>query len=471
MENVPPRLRWSSKGKFCCVYECHNNQWDSSNAETPVIFYSFPGKPYERERKERWVTAVRRAKWSKRHIQSMQLLADVQVLDETQHMALPEAEDTNSSLDSTDPLEYTCTMLDCGTQTEDDQSMPLCGATIAASFSVFLCTITSDGAASQILHKTTRDASTSPAVIATVTSSSGPTERQCWFAGYESVAYNSDALHGLTNVSAAVFALLLSVLQTAATVREGDISLPNKLLLFLMKLKLGISFVSLSFLFGIHPSTASRIFQFVLYKLASATRDWIFVPSRASILSASPPCFKLHYPTCTFILDCTEIRTETPPTVQQQRALFSAYKNGYTVVKFLVGVLPNGMVAFISKAYAGRATDSFITVNSGFLNHVQRGDVILSDKGFPGIRTDMKNLDVVLVMPPFSSGGQFSEEEMRTTYNIAQVRIHAERVIQRIKIFNVLNTQVPVRLLPHIDNIFHMCCVLVNLQSPIIKVQ
>ncbi|XP_064469057.1 uncharacterized protein LOC135383589 [Ornithodoros turicata] len=412
----------------------------------------------------------RHERWSKRHIQSMQLLADVQVLDETQHMALPEAEDTNSSLDNTDPLDYTCTMLDCGTQTEDDQSMPVCGATIAASFSVFLCTITSDGAASQILHKTTRDASTSPAAIATVPSSSGPTERQCWFAGYESVAYNSDALHGLTNVSAAVFALLLSVLQTAATVREGDISLPNKLLLFLMKLKLGISFVSLSFLFGIHPSTASRIFQFVRYKLASATRDWIFVPSRASILSASPPCFKLHYPSCKFILDCTEIRTETPPTVQQQRALFSAYKNGYTV-KFLVGVLPNGMVAFISKAYGGRATDSFITVNSGFLNHVQRGDVILSDKGFPGIRTDMKNLDAVLVMPPFSSGGQFSEEEMRTTYNIAQVRIHVERVIQRIKIFNILNTQVPVTLLPHIDNIFHMCCVLANLQSPIIKVQ
>ncbi|KAM7284337.1 hypothetical protein ISCGN_001431 [Ixodes scapularis] len=75
-------------------------------------------------------------------------------------------------------------------------------------------------------------------------------------------------------------------------------------------------------------------------------------------------------------------------------------------------------------AYGGRCSDTHVTVDSGFLGVVQPGDVILADKGFPGIKAGLKDTDAVLVMPPFLSGnGQFSEQEVQDTYNIAQPAI------------------------------------------------
>lgn len=62
---------------------------------------------------------------------------------------------------------------------------------------------------------------------------------------------------------------------------------------------------------------------------------------------------------------------------------------------------------------------------------------------------------------------QFTREELLETYNVAQVRIHVERVIQRMKMFNVLNTRVPVDLIPHMGDIMCMCCILANLQMPV----
>lgn len=177
---------------------------------------------------------------------------------------------------------------------------------------------------------------------------------------------------------------------------------------------------------------ASRHFRAVLTTLTDATAKWIFRPPSSIIPATLPECLKAHYLECKMIIDCTEVRTEEPSSVGQERVLYSSYKSGYTL-KFLVAVTPNGAICFRSKAYGGRCSDIHVTEDSGFLNIVQPGDVILADKGFPGIRAGLADTDAVLVMPPFLSGnGQFSEQEVRDTYDIAQVRIHVERMIQRM---------------------------------------
>lgn len=162
------------------------------------------------------------------------------------------------------------------------------------------------------------------------------------------------------------------------------------------------------------------------------------------------------------------MRTETPATIEQQWALFSHYKGCHTV-KFLIAILPNGTVTFISDAYGGPTSDTYITIDSGFLEHIEAGDVVLADKGFPGIKAPVENKHGVMVFPPFSKGQlQFTNEEMEMTYQVAQVRIHVERAIQRVKVFNILNSRVPTELIPSMTDIVRMCCVLVNLQPPII---
>ena len=51
-------------------------------------------------------------------------------------------------------------------------------------------------------------------------------------------------------------------------------------------------------------------------------------------------------------------------------------------LKFLLGITPCGAISFVSKCWGGRATDKFITMNSGFLGLLEHGYVILADRGF-----------------------------------------------------------------------------------------
>jgi hypothetical protein len=54
-------------------------------------------------------------------------------------------------------------------------------------------------------------------------------------------------------------------------------------------------------------------------------------------------------------------------------------------------------------------------------------------------------------MPPFLHNGHLTLEEVEKTYNVASVRIHIERAIQRVKLYEILN-HFTNDLLPYIDN-------------------
>ncbi|XP_042150735.1 uncharacterized protein LOC120848270 [Ixodes scapularis] len=296
----------------------------------------------------------------------------------------------------------------------------------------------------------------------------GDWRRRCGFLGFQSLRDSEQALQDLCGVTMTVFSLLLC-LTPATRYGSSDIPAEDKLVLFLMKLKLGISYTALDALFSVHKTTASRIFRTLLDTLNVSLERWVFVPAREISKESLPPAFKTHYPDCTFIIDCTEIRTESPSDPEQQHYLYSSYKSGYTI-KLLIGIILNGIISFISKIYEGRQSDCHMTVNSGFLSLVQPGDVVLSDKGFPSIRTYVAEKCAVLIMPPFSSAGQqFSQEDMDYTYHIAQVRIHVERVIQRLKTFHILKHRVPLTFIPHMNQVVQVCSALDNMQAPIIK--
>ncbi|XP_064489664.1 uncharacterized protein LOC135401290 [Ornithodoros turicata] len=250
--------------------------------------------------------------------------------------------------------------------------------------------------------------------------------REFDFHGFATLQTSEQAFHDLCGVTMSVFTLLLYLLPSQRQ-RSSDVTREDRLVLFLMKLKLGVSLTALGALFGVTKSTASRVFHLMLDHLSTKLEKWIFVPPRTTIKDTMPACFTANYPNCTFIIDCTEVRTETPSDPEQQHYLYSHYKGGYTL-KWLVGIIPNGMIAFVSEPYGGRHSDSLITRQSGFLTHVLPGDLVMSDKGFPAIKTTMEEQGAVLLMPPFNTGGgQLSVEDMNSTFVIAQVRIHVER--------------------------------------------
>jgi len=51
-------------------------------------------------------------------------------------------------------------------------------------------------------------------------------------------------------------------------------------------------------------------------------------------------------------------------------------------VKYLIGITPQGSIAFISQGWGGRTSDVHLTEKSGLLEKLLPGDVILADSGF-----------------------------------------------------------------------------------------
>ncbi|KAF4530605.1 hypothetical protein B566_EDAN018697 [Ephemera danica] len=270
----------------------------------------------------------------------------------------------------------------------------------------------------------------------------------------------------LTGVTTRVFNLLLDLLPSNVTRKK--INLQDRLLIFLMKMKHGLTYSALAVLFGIHRTSASYIFKETLHQLCYRTeRDYVPWPSRQEVDYNMPEEFKKKYPKVRVIIDCFEVPVEMPKKIEHRNLLYSHYKGGYRD-KFLVGITPDGLISYKSKAYGGRSSDSGITVDCGLCDLLEPGDDVMADKGFPGITTTFGEQQIVVIMPPFNHEGGFTTDEIEQTYSIASVRIHVERAIERIKNYNILRF-ITHDLQPLIDDIMHMACVLVNLQPPIIK--
>lgn len=71
-------------------------------------------------------------------------------------------------------------------------------------------------------------------------------------------------------------------------------------------------------------------------------------------------------------------------------------------------------------------------------------------------------------MPLFAFDPKFTKEEVIEGYQIASVRIHVERAIQRVKTFKILS-HINIEFLPKIDKIMRIACALANTKEPLIK--
>ena len=69
--------------------------------------------------------------------------------------------------------------------------------------------------------------------------------------------------------------------------------------------------------------------------------------------------------TVAVIIDCFEIFIDRPSNLMSRAQTWSNYKH-HNTVKLLVGITPQGVVSFISKAWVGRASDKYITEHCGF---------------------------------------------------------------------------------------------------------
>ena len=121
-------------------------------------------------------------------------------------------------------------------------------------------------------------------------------------------------------------------------------------------------------------------------------------------------------------------------------------------------------------------SDKRIVEESGILRQFQPGDTVLADRGF-NIQELLLPNQVKLVIPPFlkkkkkKKKKQFTIEDDTRTKQVANARIHIERVIGRLKDFDILKCELPLDLVDLFHHIATVICTLINLQEPIIPLQ
>lgn len=188
-----------------------------------------------------------------------------------------------------------------------------------------------------------------------------------------------------------------------------------------------------------------------------------------------PTCFKEAFKRqTTVIIDCFEIRCQTPSNLLSAAQSWSNYKHSQTI-KYLIGITPQGSICFISEWWGGRTSDNNITASSSFLKNFHPGDVVMADRGFL-IREFVELFGATVKTPAFTKGySQLHPVDLEETRGIAHCRIHVERIIGSLRQkYRILNEVVPVSLLasisdmPLLDEIVFVCCALINFCPPII---
>ena len=239
--------------------------------------------------------------------------------------------------------------------------------------------------------------------------------------------------------------------------------------LVMCRLRQGFAEEHLGHLFHVSTSTVSRILiswiNFMYLKLGTID-IW---PSREVIEKTMPEDFKAKYSSTRVIIDCTEVRCQMPSSLQLNGELFSNYKH-HTTLKGLVGISPGGAVTFVSGLYTGSISDREIVIRSGLLDlPFNDKDSVMADKGFTV--EDLLPLGVSLNIPPFlGSSSQMAAENVVRTQEIASLRIHIERAINKIKNFHIWDGVIPLNQLGLANQMWAVCAILCNAQPNIISV-
>uniref|UniRef100_A0A3Q2T4H3 Uncharacterized LOC105927494 n=1 Tax=Fundulus heteroclitus TaxID=8078 RepID=A0A3Q2T4H3_FUNHE len=252
------------------------------------------------------------------------------------------------------------------------------------------------------------------------------------------------------------------------TFYEADFKLHvmDQILMTMMKLKLNLLQGDLAEIFDVSQGLVSQILSYWIDTMEENMRIHVRWLPRRTIRSAVPQCFKETFPNTTCIVDCVETALQKPHKPDCMGVSCSHYYSSNTI-KYLVAIAPCGLVMFISPAYGGRCSDRFIAQESGFLQYLRPGDEVMADRCF-GIRDLLSETRVKLVLPAVTrKEGQLSDEDIAATRRIADVSMHVERVIRRLKVFKIVSQTVPINLEHKMDKILRICAALVNMQGEI----
>ena len=128
----------------------------------------------------------------------------------------------------------------------------------------------------------------------------------------------------------------------------------------------------------------------------------IIWPDRVTIQQNLPESFKKKYEDAVCIIDCSEIYIERLSNLTGKAQTWSSYKHT-DAVKYLIRISSGGAIMFSSSGWGGKASDKHITMESGFIDYVLPGNVVLADQGF-NLKEELAFKGAVLKILSFTKG-------------------------------------------------------------------
>lgn len=239
----------------------------------------------------------------------------------------------------------------------------------------------------------------------------------------------------------------------------------NQLFLTLISLRTGLLHYDLAYRFGISAGLVSKIIttwiQF-MYLQFSTLKKSMFT-TREIIANNLPSCFK-NLKGIRIIIDCTEFCVEQASYFEPQGHLYSSYKSHGTY-KVLVGLSPTGAVMFVSDAFEGSISDVEIVKQSGFLDHLEAGDLVLSNRRFT-IKKILAEKGVGLNIPPLSN---WRKKLTAKEIQAQQIETCVKRCIEKIRTFRLLSKVIPLPLQAVFSQMFFVAGCLVSFQEPLVS--
>lgn len=155
----------------------------------------------------------------------------------------------------------------------------------------------------------------------------------------------------------------------------------QQLLLTLMRLRLDLRNQDLAYRFGVKVGTVTRtVHQLVSIMSSTLVPTAVFWPSRAELRKNLPAALRASHPDCAVIVDCFTVPFEEPVSRGNQQQQQQRAGTSYNVLKYLIGVAPQGVVTFVSRGVLGNVSDRSLTEGCGLLCKLLPGDVVLASR-------------------------------------------------------------------------------------------
>ena len=245
------------------------------------------------------------------------------------------------------------------------------------------------------------------------------------------------------------------------------LSVEYHLLIVLMKLRLGLLNKDLAVRFCVSFQAISKICRTWIPVMAAEAKFLIVWPN-CNIIKKLYQSFQGKFSNCVVIIYCTEIFIERPFSLNARAQTWSNYKNTNTI-KYLLGITPNGSICVLSPGWGGRVSDKEITVKNGFLHKLSYEDVVPADRGFT-VAAEVAIRGAALKLPKFTKGKtQMPKQGIDNYRQIANLRIHVERVIGLMRKFSILQSFISLRQVNLLDYVMVIITAMVHISPSVVK--